>query len=83
MINYFSLNNKYIDMYYALLFYFTITIFHFGSNYIIWKDFPTKKELIQSLILTFSIITFYVIINPGIQVNVLNDSMNNDHITKI
>lgn len=80
MIKYFSLNNKYIDMYYILLFYFTIVIFHASSNYILWKTKPNKKECTQILIFTLSIIFFYMIINPSIQVNVLKDNLNNDHV---
>lgn len=80
MISHFSLNNKYIDMYYTLLFYFTLLIFHYGFEYFYWNNLPTKKEYTQVLILTFSIVFFYIIINPSIQVNVLKDNINNDHV---
>lgn len=82
MNKYFSLNTKYDDLYHSLLFYFTIIIIHFSSNYLIWTNKPTKKQIIQISIVTLSILFFHLMISPSVQVNVYNDKYNNDHIMK-
>lgn len=81
MGKYFTLNDKYSQLCYKLLFYFTIMVFHYGSKYILWEHIPNKKETINVFVFLISIIFFYLVVNPAKPVKVLQDNINNHHVT--
>ena len=82
-INCFSLNNKYVNLSYSLLFFFTIVIFNTISNILIWKKKCVGKDLYQILIITLSIIFFHLIIDPCIQINMIKKDINKNDISKL
>ena len=80
MEHYFSLNNRYINLYYSLLLFTTIVLFHELSNIFIWKDYPSNKKYLQIFIITIAIIFFHIAIDPSVNVKIIDEKHNNDHI---
>lgn len=71
------------DTYYSILFLLSITIIYSSITYLAFKEKPTKKHVQQLVIWILSLIIFHLLVDPRNQVNVLNDSHNNDHITNV
>lgn len=82
-MNYFSLNDKCSNTYYSILMLLTVTSLYSITVYLLYKEKPTKKQIQQLLIIILSITTFHLIIDPSVQVNVLNEKHNNDHISNV
>ena len=79
----FSLNTKAGTLYYSLLQFITISLVFVFSNYCVYKEPPSNKQIQQFLMILLGIIFFHLVIDPSVTVDVLNDEYNNDHITKI
>ena len=83
MMTYFSLNTRYSNLYYSILMIFTISIIYNLIILSIYKERPTSKQMQQWIILIGSVVIYHLFIDPSVQVNVLDDKYNNDHIAKI
>jgi hypothetical protein len=83
MNKYFTLNEKWMDMYHSLLLFFTIVIIHVSSQFILFKKKPTKHELHITISITLAIVLFYLFINPCQKVHVVSNDKHNNHITKV
>lgn len=82
-IQYFSLNNTTANIYHSTLMILTISTIYFLSIFAIYKEKPSRYQIQQMLTLIIGFVTFHIFIDPSVQVNVLQDDLNKDHIEKI
>jgi len=82
-MKHFSLNDSPSNLYYSILMLLTIFSIHTSASYLLYKEFPAKKQIQQLLIVITSLIFFHSVVDPSIQVNVLQEQHHNDHIANV
>jgi hypothetical protein len=82
-MSFFTLNNRYSNLYYSMLMIFSVSVIYVLLTISVYKERPTSKQMQNWLLFMVSIAVYHLVVDPSVQVNVLEDKLNNDHIAKI
>ena len=82
-MGHFTLNDRCSNLYYSVLTMFAVSVLYILITFSIYKETPTREQIQKWLIFMVSVVVYHMIIDPSIKVNVLDDSFNNSHVSKI